>query len=52
MQSALNALLNSNSSVLPAYVEMAKAAAMMRQWESVSELCQRVALIQVSFYRF
>ena len=48
MQSALNAMLNVNASVLPAYVELAKAAAMIKQWETLGELCQRVALIQAS----
>jgi hypothetical protein len=48
MQTALNALLNSNSSILPAYLELAKAAALTRQWETVGELCQRIALIQAN----
>jgi hypothetical protein len=43
----LNALLNTNSSILPAYVELAIASAMLRQWDAVGELCQRMALIQV-----
>uniref|UniRef100_A0A914HIV8 Tetratricopeptide repeat protein 21B n=1 Tax=Globodera rostochiensis TaxID=31243 RepID=A0A914HIV8_GLORO len=46
MQSVLSALLNVNSSFLPAYLEMAKGAAMTRGWEAATELCQRALLIQ------
>nr|CAD2161485.1 unnamed protein product [Meloidogyne enterolobii] len=46
MESTLNSLLNANSSVLPAYVELAKASAMNRHWETMAEICQKAALIQ------
>uniref|UniRef100_A0A183CDH7 TPR_REGION domain-containing protein n=1 Tax=Globodera pallida TaxID=36090 RepID=A0A183CDH7_GLOPA len=46
MQTVLSALLNVNSSFLPAYLEMAKGAAMTRGWEAATELCQRALLIQ------
>ncbi|KAL3111585.1 hypothetical protein niasHT_019932 [Heterodera trifolii] len=46
MQAVLSALLNVNASVLPAYLEMAKGAAMARGWEAAAELCQRASLIQ------
>lgn len=51
MQTVLSALLNANASVLPAYAEMAKAAAMTRSWEAVAELCQRAILIQANSNR-
>ena len=49
MEATLNALLNANSSVLPAYVELAKASAMNKHWEIMVEICQRAALIQVPY---
>ncbi|KAI3422342.1 Tetratricopeptide repeat protein 21B [Globodera pallida] len=48
MQTVLSALLNVNSSFLPAYLEMAKGAAMTRGWEAATELCQRALLIQAN----
>jgi len=52
MESTLNSLLNANSSVLPAYVELAKASAMNRHWETMAEICQKAALIQVEYLKW
>lgn len=52
MRSALNMLINTNASAYFAYIELAKAAAMNREWNEVNELVQRITLIQVWWSKF
>lgn len=47
MKNVLNKLLFDNPSFLPGYIELAKAAAMVRNWEEINEISQKILLIQV-----
>lgn len=50
MKNVLNKLLTYNPSFLPGYIELAKTSAMVRNWDEINEISQKILLIQVIFH--
>lgn len=48
MQSTLSSLLNLNSTILPAYLEITKTAGMTKSWETVAEVMEALHRLRLN----
>lgn len=51
MKTVLNKLISDYPSLLAGYIELAKASSMIRNWNEINELSQKILLIEVKNFK-